>query len=446
MSTEPDSSPEIVKPRVTFVTAGGAGMYCGSCMRDNTLVRNLSKLGWEIELLPAYTPVTTDEEDVSVDHVFFGGLNMYLQQNIPLFRWMPKWMDRWLDNPNVIKRATSKSVKVNGTFLGKMTLATVEGEHGVLKKEHRNFVNWLREHSRPDLINLTNLLIGGSIPMIRAELPGKPLLVTLQGDDLFLDQLEEPWRSKVIKRMREVAKEVDGYITFNRYYAGLMGDILDIPEEKFHIVPLGIEVADFENIERELGHPPTVGYFARICPEKGFHHAVDAFILLAKEPGMEHLRFKAGGWLGADHEDFFAEQKKKLEAAGLMHRFEYVGAPDREGKLTFFRHIDLLSVPTEYREAKGMYVLEAMASGIPVVQPAHGSFPEMLEDSGAGLLVEPNNPKELADAWKLVLTDAAQRAEYGRSGRAHVHKTCTAPVMAMETAKIYQQFLDSLKA
>ncbi len=434
------------KPKVTFVTAGGAGMYCGSCMRDNTLVRNLSKLGWDIELLPAYTPVTTDEEDVSVDQVFFGGLNMYLQQNVPFFRWLPKWMDRWLDNPNLIKKASSGTMKVNGSFLGKMTLATVEGDHGILRKEHRNFVNWLRDHSRPDLVNLTNLLIGGCVPLIRQELPGKPILVTLQGDDLFLDQLEEPWRSKVIQRMQELVRDVDGFVTFNRYYAGLMADQLKIPEDKFHLVPLGIETADFELLERETGHPPTVGYFARICPEKGFHNAVAAFIILAKQSGMEHLRLKAGGWLGGDHQEFFAKEKKKLEDAGLIDRFDYIGAPDREGKLAFFRQIDLLSVPTDYREAKGMYVLEAMAAGIPVVQPAHGSFPELIGGSGGGILVEPGNPEVLAEAWKSILVDAALREQYGLAARAHVHARSTASIMAEVTAQVYERFLSQVAA
>ncbi len=418
-------------------------MYCGSCMRDNTLVRNLSQLGWDIELLPAYTPVTTDEEDVSDKHqVFFGGVNMYLQQNFFLFRWLPKWLDRWMDNPNLLNRVSSKSVKVNGHFLGRMTLATVEGEHGVLRKEHRNFVNHLRDQSRPDLVNLTNLLIGGCVPLIRKELPGKPILVTLQGDDLFLDQLDEPWRSRVLKRMQALAQEVDGFVVCNRFYAGLMGELLNIPEDRFHIVPLGIETRDFEDLETLTDRPPTVGYFARICPEKGFHNAVEAFIQLAREPGMEALQFKAGGWLGGDHEPFFAEEQAKLREAGLLDRFEYVGAPDRAGKLDFFRQIDLLSVPTQYQEAKGIYVLEAMAAGIPVVQPSHGSFPEILEGSGAGLLVESNNPAALAEGWKTVLADPQQGLRFGQSGRAHVLARLTAEVMAKETAGVYQRFLD----
>lgn len=430
------------KPKVVFVTAGGAGMYCGSCMRDNALVRNLMRMGWEIELLPAYTPVRTDEEDVSVDHVFFGGVNMFLQQNIPIFRWLPRWLDRWLDNPDLIRTLSSKAVKIDAAQLGKMTLATVEGEAGILRKEHRKFVDWLRDHSKPDLVNLTNLLIGGCIPLIRRELPGKPVLVTLQGDDLFLDHLTEPWRSKVIAKMRELAKDVDGFITFNRYYADFMGEQLLIPAEKFHIVPLGIETEGFLDLEREPGRPPTVGYFARICREKGFHNAVSAFIELHKIEGMSGARLLAGGWLGASDQEFFAAQLARLREAGLEDNFRYVGSPDREGKLQFFREIDVFSVPSEYREPKGMSVLEAMAAGLPVVQPAHGAFPEMLAGHAAGSLVEPNNSTQLAAAWAGWLGNPEKRAAAGAAGRELALAKSTSARMAETTAAVYENWLD----
>lgn len=428
------------KPKVVFVTAGGAGMYCGSCMRDNTLVRNLMAMDWNIELVPAYTPVRTDEENVSIDQVVFGGVNMFLQQKIPFFRWLPRWMDRWLDSPKLLKSLTSKSIKVDPKQLGKMTLATVEGESGILKKEHRRFVDFLRDFSKPDLINLTNLLIGGCIPLIRRELPGKPILVTLQGDDLFLNQLTEPWKTRVLDRMREVAKQVDGFVTFNRFYADYMGQQLLIPAEKFHIVPLGVETADFLDLERATGRPPTVGFFARISPEKGFHNAVDAFIELHKIEGMQDARLLTGGWLGANDQEFYEAQLAKLKAAGLENHFENVGSPDRDGKLEFFRRIDVFSVPTDYHEPKGLYVLEALAAGVPVVQPAHGAFVEMLESNPGGVLAAPGDSAALAKAWADLLADQPKRVSMGLAGRQTVAERGSAGFMANATAEIYRKF------
>ncbi len=423
-------------PKVVFVTAGGAGMYCGSCMRDNTLVRNLIRQGWDVELVPAYTPVRTDEEDVSIDRVVLGGINMFLDQNVPLFRYLPDWFTDWLDRPGLIKRATSGTVKVDPTKLGAMTLATVKGEAGAQRREHRKFVRWLKEESKPDLVNLTNLLIGGCIPLIKREMPGVPVLVTIQGDDLFLDQLIEPWRSQVIAQMRELAKEVDGFITFSRFYADYMAEMLGVPPEKFHIVPLGIEHEDFHRLERQPNRPPTIGFFARISPEKGFHHFIDGFLEFANKPGMEDSRIHAGGWLGAQDQPFYDEQLRKLESAGLTSRFHYAGSPDRAGKLSFFEEIDLFSVPTQFLEPKGIYVLEALAAGLPVVQPNHGAFPELLRDVPTCRLVTPGHPGHLADAWHELLAGDPLITD-----RQKVAETHSATRMAETTGQVYQGFL-----
>src|SRR5437762_1513939 len=80
--------------KIVYITAGAAGMYCGSCMHDNTLVAALHQLGHDAILLPTYTPLRTDEEDISQQRVFFGGINVYLQQKSGLFRHTPWFLDR----------------------------------------------------------------------------------------------------------------------------------------------------------------------------------------------------------------------------------------------------------------------------------------------------------------------------------------------------------------
>lgn len=429
-------------PKIVFVTAGGAGMYCGSCMRDNTLIRNLLRLGWDAELVPAYTPIRTDEEDVSVDRVFLGGINLYLRQALPFLRFLPPWLLSWLDHPSVIRMATSGQIPVDAAKLGPLTLAILAGDSGALRLEHRKFANWLGRESRPALVNLTNLLIGGCIPLIRRQLPAAPILVTLQGDDLFLEQLVEPWKTRVIAQMRLLARFVTRFLTFSTDYAGQMGELLEVPRDRFAVVPLGIDlpaaVEGAGNVPRATG-TPVVGYFARICPEKGFHHAIDAFVELSSLPGMEAVRLHAGGWLGAKDREFFQAQVAKLERAGLRERFHYAGSPDGAGKWAFLRAIDVFSVPTEMREPKGISVLEALAAGVPVVQPAHGSFPELLRDCPVARLVEPRNAVALAAAWHGVLLnrDRIDRA----AGVAFVRSRASAEGMARATAAIYEREL-----
>jgi glycosyltransferase involved in cell wall biosynthesis len=182
--------------------------------------------------------------------------------------------------------------------------------------------------------------------------------------------------------------------------------------------------------------PPTIGYFARICPEKGFQNLVDAFINLRQTKGAPAAQLRVAGWMGDHHKRYFADQISRLERAGLASEFSHVECPDLASKVQFFRSIDVLSVPTTYREPKGLYVLEAWANGVPVVQPRHGSFPELIEATGGGQLVEPGNPADLATALARVLKDPVLRAELGRRGLEGVQRRFTARHMAENTAAV----------
>ena len=420
-------------------------MYCGSCMRDNAVAAGLRGRGLDVALVPLYTPIRTEEEDVSVDQVFFGGINVYLQQKIPLFRWLPGFLDRWLDNPRLIRRLTSGRMNVDAKDLGALTLSMVRGESGHQRKEVLRLVRWLRDEMKPDLICLTNLLVGGSIPAIRRELPGVPILVTLQGDDVFLDELIEPWREKVMAEMRRLAAGVDGFIVFNEFYQRRMGDLLGIPAEKFHRTALGVEEDHFAGVAasrtRSVGTPRTIGYFARLCPEKGFDLLVDAFIDLAARPGFDDVRLHCGGWLSEKDRAYYERQVEKIDQTGLSRRFHPVGSPDRQGKIDFLRGIDVFSVPARFVEPKGIYALEAMACGIPVVEPDHGAFPEMLTASGGGRLVPHGDARSLADALADLLADEPERLRIGAAGCEWVFRECGREAMVRTTAEVFGKFL-----
>ncbi|NLT72454.1 MAG: glycosyltransferase family 4 protein [Verrucomicrobiaceae bacterium] len=428
-------------PKIVYLTAGAAGMYCGSCLRDNALADGLSRLGWDVTLLPLYTPIRVDEEDRSVDQVFFGGINVFLQQKIPLFRHLPAFLDRWLDHPALIRRVASRAVSVSAKELGSMTLSMVKGESGYQRKEVSRLVRWIQEVAQPDLICLSNLLVGGAIPALKREL-GVPVLVTLQGDDVFLDELVEPWKSKVLTEMRRLAGEADGFVTFSDFYRGHMSELLEVPEEKFHLTPLGVTVSGFDAVrEARQGRKPgqVIGYFARLAPEKGFDLAVGAFIeLAAKYP---EARFHAGGWLSEKDRAFYEEQIARLAAAGLQDRFRHVEAPDGEAKMEFLKEIDIFTVPTRFHEPKGLYLLEAMACGLPCVVPSRGAFPEMIEASGGGLLCEPEDPADLARRLGELLEDPAAATRLGEAGRAWVEAENDRARMAEATADVFARYL-----
>lgn len=442
MPSQPALPP--TQPTIAYLTAGGAGMFCGSCMHDNTLAAAMIKQGCDVVLVPLYTPIRTDEEDVTINKVFFGGINVYLQQKVGLFRYLPRLADRWLDWPWLLNLVGGGRIQVSARELGDITVSMLQGEHGVLRKEVDRLVSWLAADVRPSLLNLSNMLIAGCVPELKRRL-NAPVLITLQGDDLFLDGLVEPHKSQAMREIRRLLADVDGFVVSSQYYAEHMSQYLDAPREKFDVVPLGLDLRDFQGHAAGLEErPPTVGFFARVCPEKGLHVLVEAFIKLARMPGMEEARLRVAGWLGAGDRKYFNEQVQRLRAAGLAERFRYAGVLERQEKLDFLRGLDLLSVPTVYREPKGIFALEALASGVPIVQPAHGSFPELLAATGGGRLVRPSDPEHLAATLHELLTNHDERRRLGQVGRDAVHRDYTADRMAKQTLEVYRKYLPSL--
>lgn len=445
---------------IAYLTAGAGGMFCGSCLHDNTLARALQRIGVDVQLVPTYTPIRTDEENVSVDRVFLGGINVYLQQTVPLFRYLPAIVDRWLAQPWLLEWATSKAMQTSPRQLGALAVSMLKGTQGHQRKEVLRLCQWLAEQVRPRMVVLSNMLIGGCVPALKERL-GVPVLVTLQGDDIFLGGLMEPYQTQAIEEIRRLSPHVDGFLVHSRYYAEFMCGYLGLPDSQVHLVPLGLDVADFRSFLADgaprstAGHatasgsdrtpirPPTIGYLARLAKEKGLHLLVDAFARLRKMPGTEDARLLIAGWLGANDRAYAEAEFAKLREGGLGSAFEYLGAVDRQGKLDFLRRIDLLSVPTTYREPKGIFVLEALAAGVPVVEPDHGAFPEMLGALGGGRLVRPNDAQHLAETMHQLLVWPAERLELGRVGQKSVHDRFSSEAMARATWETWQKFLPS---
>lgn len=419
--------------KIAYITAGAAGMFCGSCMHDNTLARAMIAQGHDVALVPLYTPIRTDEANVSVDQVFFGGINVYLQQRSSLFRHLPRWLDRWLDSPALLRLATSFGMQTEASQLGALAVSILRGSDGNQQKEVERLVDWLQSDLKPDIILFTNMLVAGSAREIKRRMQ-VPVVVTIQGDDIFLRDLTEPFQSQALDAIGKLDSVVDAYLANTHFYADAMADYLRLDRSKFHIVPLGIDTSDFRSVSiTASSRPPTVGYLARLAPEKGLHVLVDAFIALKQLPGMQQTRLGIAGWLGPQHRAYAQAQFDKLDAAGLSEHFTYHGEVDRSGKVKLLSSIDVLSVPTTYHEPKGLFVLEALAAGVPVVQPHHGAFPEVIGSTGGGLLVRPDDAQDLALNLHTLLTDDVRRRELGLQGREAVLERFHAGAIAEQT-------------
>jgi glycosyltransferase involved in cell wall biosynthesis len=423
--------------RILYLTAGAAGMYCGSCLRDNALATELLRQGHDVTLLPLYTPTLTDEPNVSTDKVFFGGISVYLEQLSPVFRHTPRWIDKLWDSKFALKAAARSSIAVDPGSLGELTISMLKGEDGNQRKEIAKLLDWLKTQPRPDVVDLQNSMLSSLAAPIKEAL-GSPVCCTLQGEDLFIANLNEPYKSEALELMRENSRQIDAFIAVSEYYAEFMAGFLRVPRAKIHVVPLGINLTDYQPKDNNShGEIFRIGYFARIAPEKGLHLLAEAYRKLRKRDGFGPARLEVAGYLAPEHRSYLREIEQQMKDAGLAEEFHYHGALDRDAKLQFFRKIDLQSVPATYPEPKGLPVLEAMASGVPVVQPRWGSFTEMVENTGGGILVEPKDSDGLADEIYSLWMDPERARDLGRQGALGVHQHYSVAHMAERALEVY---------
>ena len=424
--------------RIAYLAAGAGGMYCGSCLHDNTLAGALLKLGEDVILAPIYTPLRTDERDVSEPRVFFGGVNAYLQQKFPLFRRTPRWLDRWLDHPALLRLATRGAGSVDPAKLGDMTVSMLRGEEGHQSKELAKLVDWLIDEVQPDVVHLSNSMMLGLARQI-AERCGPPVVCSLSGEDIFLEKLAAPHYEQARQLLRERARDVQAFVALNGYYADFMADYLAVARERVRVIPHGLELEGHgERRVRPAGEPQRVGFLARICHDKGLHLLAEACERLAARRDAPAFELHAAGYLGAGDRLYLDEIQHRVGRGPLAGRFTYHGELDRAGKIAFLQSLDVMSLPTVYRESKGLPALEALANGVPVLLPRHGAFPELVADTGGGVLHEPLDAGDLSNKLAELLNDRERGERLGRAGQQAVRERYHARAMAERTLDLYR--------
>ncbi len=426
--------------RIACITAGAGRMYCGSCLRDNALARALMNAGHDVLLIPTYTPTRTDEDNVSMHRVFMGGINVYLRQRFKALRRYPRFISRLLDSAPLLRLATRSGISVNPAGLGTLTVSMLKGAHGSARGEIRELVGFLKSEVSPEIINLPNSMLIALAPALKAAM-NVPVCCTFQGEDLFLEGLPEVHREESIRLIREHADAVDAFIAVSHFGARSMAGYLGLKADRIHVVPLGIHFDGFELADRKDSEPFTVGYLARISPEKGLHFLCEAYRRLRLLNNRSASRLWAAGYLAPDHKPYLSGIRKNLASWGLSDHFSYHGELDRSAKLDFLRNTSVFSVPTPYAEPKGLFLLEAMAGGIPVVQPRRGAFTEMIETTGGGLLVEPDSPDALAEGLLELWKNPEKRAEMGARGYHGVREHYSASQMAEKALQIYRMLI-----
>jgi len=428
--------------KVAQLTPGsGDNFYCENCLRDATLVQTMRKLGHDILMIPMYLPLQTDKsEQVSNAPIFFGGINVYLQQKLSLFRKTPRWLDRLLDWPKLLEWVGRRAGMTSARDLGETTISMLRGEDGRQVKELDRLIAWLElPDNKPDVVCLSNALLAGLAKSIKKRL-GVPVVCLLQDEDGFLDTLAQPYTKQAWEILTERVKDVDAFIAVSKYYADAMRRRLELDPERVHVVYTGISLEGYE--PREAGpQVPAVGYLSRMCPDKGLDILAEAFIILKQNERLKDIRLIVAGGKTSNDETFINQVEHRLRASGFIDDVEFLSSFEQSAKLDFFKRISVLSVPERKPVAYGLYVLEALASGVPVVEPAIGVFAELCGITNGTVLCQPNNAQALADALEPLLLDADYALELGRKGRCGVIRNFDVNQTAQEMVRIYKQVI-----
>lgn len=426
---------------IVQITPGAGGMYCGNCFRDNAMVAALRKQGHDTLMIPLYLPMTLDEENQSNGTpIFFNGVNVYLEQQSTWYRNAPKWLHKLLASPALLKLASGRAAKTKAADVVDLTISMLRGEEGNQARELEELIAYLKPQAHPDVVSLSNAMLIGFTRRMKQEL-NTAVVCMLQGEDAYIDSMPEPGRSAVWQVMQERAREVDLFIAPSRYFAAQMQAKMNIPAAKMKVVYNGINLLGYPVTPPAVttNTPPVIGFFARMCKDKGLDALVDAFLSLKQRNRVSGLKLRIGGGCGPSDEPFVEQLKGRIHRAGFIGDVEFHPNVTREQKLAFFQGLSVFSVPALYGEAFGLYVIESLAAGVPVVQPRVASFPELVETTGGGALYEPNSPGALANALETTLTETRRLRTMVETGHRMVHSRFSIEAMAQQMTAAFAE-------
>ena len=404
--------------RILSFTGGAGAMYCGSCLRDNALAAGAARRGHDVMLTPVYTPTRTDERNVSA-----APRVLRRHQRLPRAALVALPPHAAISRSPVGRRmgdrlASKRQIKVDPKSLGELTVSMLRGEHGFQRKEIAKLLDWLTTEPRFDVINLPyTLLIGLAEPLKRTL--RAPVCCTLQGEDLFLDGLGEPYRQQSLDLIRAASvargRVPPGQPVLLRLHARL-------PRRPAREDAPGAARASTWRATRrgrtDARDAFTIGYLARIAPEKGLHVLADAYRKLRQRPGIGRI---AAAWRPAIwRRNTRVPRRHPARPAARRPRkeFEYRGEVDRAQKIEFLQSWTCSRCRPLTRSRRGMFLFEAMASGVPVVQPRQRRVSRDASSArAAGCSSSPTTRRRWPTASRSGATRVARRARWAPPGR-----------------------------
>ncbi|MDX2430185.1 MAG: glycosyltransferase family 4 protein, partial [Bacteroides sp.] len=375
-----------------IIPGSGGSFYCGNCLRDSKYVEAMRKSDHMVVKLPMYLPLFADEHDLSREiPVFYGAISIYMKQLFPIFRKAPRWVDKALNSKPMLKLASKFAGSTRAKGLEEMTVSMLLGEEGQQKDELQHMVDWIVDNCNPDVIHLSNALLLGLAQQLSERLH-VPVVCSLQDEDVWVDVMKPSAAESVWKLMSKKADHVASFISVSDFYAGVMKEKMDLPDGKLMSVHIGVDPGDyiFKPVS-EKGR--NIGYISRMCFENGLDILVDAFIILKQKEGFEDVKLILTGGSTGDDKKYLHDIRKKIKDNRLADQVEFHDDFEEQGLRDDLEKVSVVSVPVRNGEAFGIYLLECMVSGVPVVQPALGAFPEIINLTKGGVVYEPNTPE-----------------------------------------------------
>jgi glycosyltransferase involved in cell wall biosynthesis len=422
---------------IHIIPGSGGSFYCGNCLRDSKYFDALRKMGHDVIKVPMYLPIFADEHDLNDVPVFYGAISIYLKQLFPVFRNAPVWFDKLLNSKLMLKLAASQAGSTRAKGLEEMTISMLMGEKGKQHEELERMSDWMADHFRPDVVHLSNALLLGLAPKLKEKLK-VPIVCSLQDEDVWVEVMTDQSRKRVWKLMEENSVYVDRFISVSQYFARVATQKMNLSPDKISSIHIGVDPADYL-FNNSINKKRTIGFISRMCHENGMDILVDAFILLKKQQGYDDVQLILTGGRTGDDQQFLKQIRNKLKKNRLLPFVDFHKEFEGEGRKEFFNKTSLISVPVRNGEAFGIYIAESLASGIPVVQPDLGAFPEILLKTGGGIIYRENKPEALASALKQLLDHPEELRQLSEDARKGAAQHLNINELAKELVGVYRQ-------
>lgn len=385
------------KIKILFiVTASGDSFYCGNCFRDNLHANALRRAGHDVIVMPLYLPLK-HESFKSDTPLFFPATSFYVAQKFFKKRNMPKWMEKMLSTSAALDVAASFSGSTSAEGMEGLTLSMINGTDLAFKEQVKSLVKWIENQEKPDIIHLSSTLVIGIAKAIKQK-TDIPIVCSLQDEEVWIDNLQKKYAATAWKSICAHLKYIDQFVTSSEFYKRRalckMPDITNI-----EVVYPGINREKYTS--SNYPENPTIGFFYRMNRENGLYILAEAFVKLKEKNCIPNLKLKIGGGFTSMDKQFLKQAKKTLYP--FMDDVLWSDTYSLDDHQQFYKGITVLSVPLTFDEGVGLYICEALAAGRPAVEPATGSFPEIV--GNAGILYEPNDSTSLANALEKLLSD-----------------------------------------